>query len=94
MVHDSLSPNAVDGFEDAPANLQEQPTEGHGRVSQEIPGPRIDLSKLSTKLKSKFGPTAYQIQLMHDVLRINAPGRLSSVCNPPGGFGQVLAIDI
>ncbi|KAK3368272.1 hypothetical protein B0H63DRAFT_488176 [Podospora didyma] len=46
-------------------------------LSQDLPGPRIRLDKLSAKLRTKFGPGTYKIYLIHDVYSIKVPARLS-----------------
>lgn len=76
-VNDSQCMNTADIVQ-----REEPALEVHDPSFQDLPGPRVDLAKLSRKLKSKFGSGEYHIQLMHDVLRIKAPGRLSSVCEP------------
>jgi hypothetical protein len=61
----------INGSED-----QKRPEES---AIQELPGPRIDLTKLSAKLQSKFGTDRFEIYLSHDVYSVKAPGKLSSV---------------
>jgi len=63
-----------------PADIipDEAPVDDHDDF-QELPNPRVNLTKLSAILRSKFGIGKYEIHLMHDVYSIRAPGRLSLV---------------